>query len=181
MYQPFEFLIENNSKSIYRVLFFFSIIVFIILQIIDVHLKTNASSWGIVSFEISGNIEKSSEIIASWDKKAVIFATLSIGVDYLFIFLYATTIGLGCLLTARKFKSKSRKFLYFLGSGLSLGMLIAALFDVIENYAMLRQLLGMTDSFWPKLALWCAIPKFGIVLTGIIYLILGYFHSKMTS
>lgn len=43
----------------------------------------------------------------------------------------------------------------------------------MENYALIRLLLGARDAIWPTLAYWCAGLKFAIVLIGGAYLILG--------
>jgi hypothetical protein len=49
----------------------------------------------------------------------------------------------------------------------------AALLDVVENYALIRVLLGTEQAIWPVIARWCAMPKFIIVALGLIYVIAG--------
>ena len=49
----------------------------------------------------------------------------------------------------------------------------AATLDAVENYALIRVMLGSTPNLWPALARACAIPKFAIVGLGLLYLIVG--------
>jgi len=50
---------------------------------------------------------------------------------------------------------------------------LAAFLDAIENYALIRVLLGSTENIWPALARLCAGPKFLIVTLGLLYIICG--------
>jgi len=47
------------------------------------------------------------------------------------------------------------------------------LLDSIENYALIRVLLGSQQELWPRMALWCAVPKFLIVAVGLVYVLIG--------
>ncbi len=60
-----------------------------------------------------------------------------------------------------------------MGIALSWGQLLAALLDAVENYALIRLLLGSTGKLWPDLARWCAVPKFLLVGAGLVYVIFG--------
>jgi len=48
-------------------------------------------------FEFAGSLESAVKIIRSWDEAVRILAAFSIGLDFLFLILYSTTIGLACL------------------------------------------------------------------------------------
>lgn len=52
-------------------------------------------------------------------------------------------------------------------------MLLAGLLDAVENYALIKVLLGSRDEIWPVAAKYCAGPKFAIVGVGLIYVIVG--------
>jgi hypothetical protein len=43
----------------------------------------------------------------------------------------------------------------------------------VENYALIRVLLGSPSALWPAVARWCAIPKFLLVAAGLVYLLVG--------
>jgi nicotinamidase-related amidase len=49
----------------------------------------------------------------------------------------------------------------------------AGLLDALENYALIRVLLGSQREVWPVMARWCAVPKFLIVALGLVYVGVG--------
>ena len=61
-----------------------------------------------------------------------------------------------------------------LGMVLSWAALGAALFDALENYALIRILLGTQLELWPSVAFWSAILKFFLLGVSAIYLLVGY-------
>lgn len=144
------------------------------LRFFDGTLKTEASPGGIVSFEFAGSLTSARHIIASWGPKGSVYAGLSLGLDFLFLFSYAGAIGLGCVLAARGL-SRRMKIFPLLGAPLAWGQVCAALLDVFENMGLIHILLGSESEFWPLLAFWCAIPKFLIVAAGLLYLVVSVF------
>ena len=117
-------------------------------------------------------------MLQSWNPEAKIYAALSLGLDYLFLVSYATTISLACVLVARRLEKRSHRF-SAAGILLAWSLPLAAILDAVENYALIRTLLGAQQNYWPALALGCAIPKFALVAAGLAYLILaGILISK---
>ncbi|MEY3284160.1 MAG: hypothetical protein RIR86_2173, partial [Acidobacteriota bacterium] len=49
--------------------------------------------------------------------------------------------------------------------------LLAGLLDAVENYALIRVLLGAGGDFWPALSRACARPKFAIVGVVLAYVL----------
>jgi hypothetical protein len=139
------------------------------LRILDGTLKTEAAPRGIISFEFAGSLTTAGRILASWGPKGTVYAGLSLGLDFLFLFAYAGAIGLGCVLAAHGL-SRRMKSISLLGAPLAWGQLCAALLDVFENIGLIHVLLGTESEIWPTLAFWCAIPKFFIVAVGLIYI-----------
>jgi hypothetical protein len=135
-------------------------------------LRTGASSLGIVSFELTGSISNAEKILNSWDSLAKVYAGLNLGLDFLFIVAYAGAIGLGCSLLA---SSLGRRFRVFgtIGVSLAWAQLLAAVLDSTENYALIRLLLGSERNVWAVVARSCAIPKFLIVLLGLVYIVIA--------
>jgi len=66
-----------------------------------------------------------------------LFAVFGLGIDYLFMPVYATALGLGILLVAGRRKGWFAIF----GDWLGCGAYAAAAFDAVENYALARMLL----------------------------------------
>lgn len=166
---PFEWLSTQAQTRAFIVLLMLTLVVMGALQILDGHLKTAVAPAGIVSFEFAGNLTNAKHILASWGSQGTIYAGMSLGLDFLFLFSYAGAIGLGCVLTSRGL-SQWPKTIFLLGAPLAWGQLGAALLDVVENISLIQVLLGGESSLWPALALWCAIPKFIIVAMGLLYL-----------
>lgn len=135
-------------------------------------LENPTAPYGMVSFQLAGSLDVSRTILNSWDQHARVLAALNLGIDYLYMVAYAFTIGLACVLLARRFVNHST-LLSLTGVGLSWGMLAALLLDAAENYFLIGLLMGEQQTLWPVLARWCALPKFGLVLAALAYLALG--------
>lgn len=171
---PFECLSTTAQKRLFVVLLMLTLAVMGGLQVFDAPLKTEAAPWGIVSLEFAGSLTGARQIIASWGPKGAVYAGLSLGLDFLFLFSYAGAIGLGCVLAARSLSTHMKPF-SFLGAPLAWGQLCAALLDATENIGLIQILMGAESEIWPKLAFWCAIPKFLIVAAGLLYILVNVF------
>ena len=169
---PFEWISLSAQKRAFWVLFVVTIIVMATLQVLDTHLKNEVAASGIVSFEFAGDLSLAQKMVESWGRKGRIAAGVSLGLDYLFLLTYAGSIGMGCVLVARSVSMRSKQ-LFSVGVFLAWALLVAALLDAVENYALIRILLGSNLTIWPKVAKWCAIPKFAIVVAGLVYLLIG--------
>jgi hypothetical protein len=142
------------------------------LQILGGPLKTDVAPSGIVSFELAGELSLAQSMVKSWGRTGQVYAGLNLGLDYLFLVAYASAIGLGCVLVVRNL-SERVAILSLVGVMLAWGQFGAALLDCIENYALIRILLGTQRDVFPVLARWCALPKFLIVAAGLVYIIIG--------
>jgi hypothetical protein len=107
--------------------------------------------------------------------RAVSFAAFGLGIDYLFMPVYATALALGILLAAGRHKG----WFGALGVWLGWGAYIAASFDAVENYALARMLLvNEVLSPYPEIAAFSASVKFGLLLIGLFYALLGWSWPK---
>lgn len=125
----------------------------------------------IVDFELAGTLSSAQAILQMWGGEGQIYAGLSLGLDYLFLLLYGSAISLGCVLVARFWRDRV-SWLATIGSWLAWGVLAAALLDAIENAALIQLLLGGQAVWLAPVARWCALPKFGLVLLGLLYVLL---------
>jgi hypothetical protein len=64
------------------------------LQVTGAPLKTAASPNGIISFEFAGEIAVAQRMVDSWGATGRIYAALNLGLDYLFLAVYACAIGI---------------------------------------------------------------------------------------
>ena len=169
---PFEWLSQSGQKRAFVPLVVLTLVVMAGLQVFDGPLKSEVAPSGIVSFEFVGELSDAQSMVESWGQEGQVCAGLSLGLDYLFLVAYASAIGLGCVLVGRSL-SKGNEIVGLLGVVLAWGQLVAAVLDGVENYALIRVLLGSEQELWPAVARWCAVPKFLMVAIGLIYIIIG--------
>jgi len=178
MRDPFAWLSRRQQKRAFLGVLVLTLVLIGVMSGFDRPLRTAAAPQGIVSFELAGDGARAGEILASWDEGARVSAGLSLGMDYLFLLAYSLSIGLGCVLLAG-LPVNSGTGLAVLAGPLAWAQIIAALLDAVENAALIRILQaagqaagqGADPSSWAALARGCAVPKFVLVLLGLVYLI----------
>jgi hypothetical protein len=141
------------------------------MRYLDSYLITENAPNGIVSFEMAKDISKSKSIINSWDEKAKIAAGLSLGFDFLFLLVYSLFIAV--VISRLNNSLWKDKYVYIIGKLLIGAIFIAALFDSIENVALIKIILGDSKQIWPLIAYYFASLKFIIILICILYIILS--------
>ena len=169
LHHPFGWLSPNAQKNGFVLLLISTLAVMASLQLLGGPLVTEAAPAGIVSFEFAGDLATAREMVASWGPEGQIYAGLNLGLDYLFLALYPSAIGLGCVLVAQRLPEKIK----FLGVMLAWGQLAAGFLDAVENFALIQVLLETELPVWPVVAWWCAAPKFLLVIAGLVYFLLG--------
>ncbi len=128
----------------------------------------------VVAFEL-----RAEEVLRNWDAADTYeqrewsrrsLAQISLWLDMAFLLLYANAIALACLLRSSAWRSRW-------GVGLALvlawGMWLAGALDAVENLALLLVLGGASEP-WPAVARAAALPKFGLVLVGILYVLFSW-------
>lgn len=168
---PFGWLSPVAQKRAFIVLFILGLIVQYAWSALDAPLKNDVAPKGMLSFEVAGTMTKAQSIVASWDHAAQVSAGANLGLDYLFLFVYGGMIGLGCVLVMRAFSDWS--WFARLGLLLAWGQIVALSFDAIENFALLRLLMGASENWLPVLARWCGLPKKILYAAGMFYVLIG--------
>jgi hypothetical protein len=188
MKHPLEFIPLPLRKPFFLAFLFLTILLFAIFWVLDQPLRTNAAPNGIVSFELAGTSLAAREITDSWKQLstllsatgqpspdivnvAYMFAAFGLGLDYLFMPVYALALSFATLLAAQKQIGRIHILLVLAGYG----AFTAALFDAVENYALFQVLLGRVDSSYPEVAAFCATIKFGLLAFGILAALIGWF------
>jgi len=136
-------------------------------RVMDPPPKTEAAPCGIVSLEFAGGTDKVRRILESWGEEGKAKALRNTRLDYAFLLLYSTTIAAGCLWGSRVYGSGRLR--REAGVVLAWGQILTALLDATENVALLRVLAGPVEEPWPKVAFWCALPKFALIAGGVVY------------
>jgi hypothetical protein len=170
--QPFGWLAPAAQRRATAVLLALTLLVAVALQAIGGPLANQAAPSGIVAFEFAGELAVAERILESWGDAGRTRAGLSLGLDYLFLVLYASALALACAGMGR-WLSRHWRGAAAVGAALAWGQLAAGLLDAVENFALIRLLLGSDGAAWPLLAWWCAAAKFSLVGAGLVYLLAG--------
>ncbi len=172
MLEPYKWLSDTAQRSTLLISFLLSLTLLTAMHSLDQTLITQTAPRGIVSFELAGSIEKTRQILNEWGPEGKAYATLSLGLDYLFLIVYALFISLACIRIARHLKSRF-SFVAAWGFVLGWALFLAALLDAIENFALIKLAFESQHESWPIIARWCAVIKFGIVGVGLVYILSG--------
>ena len=156
----------------------FSLLLLTAMTLLDRNLKTAPAPRGIVSIELAGNLDDAQQILESWKTQGKISAALSLGLDYLFLIVYALFISVACVLIARNLIPGYVMWAKF-GFLLGWGQFAAAFLDAVENFALIRFILDSQSEILPAVARWCAIVKFGIVGAGLVYILVGVIFTVL--
>lgn len=162
----------GNQRKLFWYIFVLVLVLMIVMNFVGVPLNTPAAPYGIISFELAGSVERSSQIIASWDSTANQRAAFILGLDFLFIPVYVIAISLGCTLASGRLNSRNWP-LSQVGDFLVWGIILAGILDMIENIALSLILFGTISNPLPQAAFWCASAKFMFVFLGLVYAIYG--------
>ena len=186
MKHPLESIPSSSRKFLFFAFLVGTLILFAIFRVLDAPLQTPAAPKGIVSFELAGTSEKAFQILVSWEPddqvgdniiqpSGKLFAAFGLGIDYLFMPVYATALALGILLAAGRHDGWFATF----GAWLGWGAYTAAIFDAVENFALVQILLmNQIWSLYPKVAAISATLKFGLLALGLVFALVGWLWPK---
>ena len=172
MKHPFSNIPPGKMRYAFIPLLAATLVLMFVMNLAALPLETEAAPYGIISFELAGSAAKSYQIIASWDESARLHAAFNIGLDYLFLALYSTTVGLACVWAGGVLKSRA-VWLAAFGVPLAWGQWLAATLDAIENTGLTLILFGGEAQFWAPVVRSAAIIKFAIIFVGLSYAFLG--------
>lgn len=155
-------------------LFWISLVLTIVtltaLIAIDLHLRNAVSPQGIVSFELCAFAASCGAIVTEWGPAGRVWAGLSLGVDYLFMFLYAATIYLGFQLVLTRVPDGLKG----VATGAAWAVWGAAAADAVENYCLAQMLvIPSADAYALPAAIFATI-KF-VVLAATLGLLLVFY------
>ncbi|RME00656.1 MAG: hypothetical protein D6812_09395 [Deltaproteobacteria bacterium] len=145
----------------------------VVMGWIGAPLENETAPLGIVSFELAPDLITSQQIVGSWSIAEQHRAAFLNGLDFLFLLLYSTTMALFCLEITRSCGA-AHPFLRRLGFLLAWGQWGAALFDILENIALVWMLVAIPWQVLPPIARFCAIVKFLLIALGFGYLLFGF-------
>jgi hypothetical protein len=188
MRHPLEFVPDRYRRPLFFTFLVLTLSLSGAFRILGQPLRTDAAPMGIVSLELAGDPQTARAITDSWKQMSLllsavagqanpdivnipyVFAPFGLGLDYLFMPVYALALALGTLPAAHRHAG----LIKWLGAAAGYGAFAAALFDAVENYALLRVLLGFIDTAYPAIAAFCAIVKFALILFGFLYALVAW-------
>lgn len=188
MEHPLQSIPPEYRKRSFFIFLTLTLVLYAVFGVLDAPLRTEAAPNGIVSLELAGNPQTARAITDSWKQMSLLlsstadrpnpdivnvqylFAAFGLGLDYLFIPVYALALAFGTLLAVQKHTGWIKSMAVAAGYG----VFAASLFDAVENYALVRVLLGAVDSGYPAIAAFCAIIKFGLIGFGVLVALAGW-------
>ena len=168
---PLEFIPALKRLPIFWLFLALTLAFFAVFNWLDQPLRTAAAPSGIVSYELAGNPEAANAMRDSWDESARLAVAFGLGLDFLFMPVYATALSLSILLAATR---RRGGVWYALGKALGWGAFLATGFDAVENISLFYILLNTANTPMPQLAWGCALIKFSLLLMGIAYALFGW-------
>lgn len=172
MTHPLERIKPERRGYYFYPLLAATVLIMLAMNLIGLPLNTPSAPSGIVSFEVAATPSRAQVILDSWGEAARVRAAFIQGLDFLFPWVYSTAIGLGCILAGGVLRHRNWP-LAGLGGWLAWGLWLGALFDYIENIALVALLLGPVVSPWPQIAWVCAVVKFAMIFLGLAYALFG--------
>ena len=169
---PFTFI---DKRYYFRLVFISLLLCFVVMigmQWSEFGIQNEVAPKGIITFELAGDMETAQAIIASWREGHMMgYAGFNIGLDFLFLLIYPVVLGLVIVLISNGFREKH----FFRRAGYLTAWLVlgAALFDAVENIALINLLTDSTNEAWVTIAYYFAIIKFALVGLGIFYIVAG--------
>jgi len=168
---PFIGLSKKVEKKITIILLISVVILISVMRFFDTQIQSNDNTNGIISFELAKNISKTETILDSWNILSKTSAGMSMGFDFLFLIVYALFISL--LIHKLNERLWKHSKIYILGIILIWCVFLAAFFDIIENIALIKLLLGDLQQKWSSIAYYFAVSKFALLLFGILFIIIN--------
>lgn len=165
---PFDNIPLSRLRWIFWPLLAVTLGLMVVMNFAGAPLVNPAAPQGIVTYELAGSADRAARILQSWDSGARLLAAFSLGLDYLFIPLYANTIALACIWAALSLRRPGWS-LAWLGALLAWGLWLAGILDGIENAGLLIQMVHGPVTAWARLAFVCASVKFALIFLGLVY------------
>lgn len=140
------------------------------LAAINAHLRNEIAPQGIISLELCAYGGSCDAILRSWGSEARAWAGLNLGLDYLFMLLYAAVTFLALRLLAARLPerwARATRAVAWLA-------IAAAAMDAVENYSLIRLLLdpSAAGEAWPAAIF--ATSKFVLIGAALAWLVAGW-------
>ncbi len=143
----------------------------VILEVIDPSHVSHGPT--ILDFEFAATRLRAMRIIAEWGPKGRSAAHLSLILDYGYMLSYGLFFMLAGFAIRDTARARSWRRFAAVGVAIPFFAIVAAMFDAIENVALLLTLGGHGGSFAPPFATVCSTIKFTLITIAILYVLCG--------
>lgn len=164
---------RTDFRKLFWALLALQVPTLVALAVIDQGLKNPVTPGGIISFEFCGYTGSCETALSAWGAQGQALATLSLGLDYLFLLLYAGFICVGLLRVVPHVPAALKRMTTYV-AWLALG---AGLADACENYALIRVVLDQSGEAFGVIGSRLATLKFlilGISLPWLLFTAVVY-------
>lgn len=168
---PFSKYSKKKLKNRTIIMLILLLLGSVLIRYLDSFLINDVVKNGIVSFELAKEAHIAKNMINSWDRTATAAVGYSLIFDFIFLVIYS--IFLALLIHSANEKLWKNTAIYKIGIVLIYAQFIAALFDAIENVALL-QLFKETTQFWTSIAYYFALMKFILIALGILFILISW-------
>ena len=169
---PFTSLSKNQELRLTRALFFVVMMCILGLLYLDQFLINDTCTGVIISFELARDLETARSYLNSWGEKGKIALSLGLGIDFLFPIAYATFLAI--LIHKLNFALWFNKSFFKAGNLLIWCLFLAAVFDYVENIALINLVLGDMKQFWVSISFYFALSKFCVIFTSFVYILINF-------
>lgn len=169
---PFAHLSPDVRKRLLLGALMLTIVVSVVIAQIGLPLSTAATPRGILDLEFARDGASAARVVGAWGEIGRAAATQQTRVDFLYLVCYGVTLALAVGLTVAVWAKRGAGF-GWIGVALAWGALAAAIFDGVENIAILSFLDGGGGDDLAALMRASAIAKFALILTALCYALFG--------
>lgn len=140
----------------------------VILLIINQPLQTGSAPQGIVSYQLAATADHSMAILRSWRGDAMVWAHLSLWLDFLFVPVYVLTL---IMVTNQLMRDRPGVRERNVARWVRALFVAAGTSDIVENILLLSNLNPPTDSLSLSATI-CALIKFTGLMLGLAGLVI---------
>ncbi|MGA8259566.1 MAG: hypothetical protein WB783_05070 [Arenicellales bacterium] len=172
MNAPFGFLGTTIQWTLFACFLAASVAIFQALKNQGAQLEGSVPC-GILAIEMPWDSDRAQHIVAQWNKDNLLgVARTQIKYDFLFLLLYPVAFSLICGLLGSYSRSYGWGGLASFGAAIAWIVLLAGLFDALENTAISKMLSGSTGFPIPQIATIAAGTKFTLLIVAIGYVVM---------
>ncbi len=165
-----------DRKTIIKVTSTLFILCSIGIGTVDLYIQNTTTPYGIISFEFISTLSNSNNAMAAWGYTGQSAAGISLGLDFLYIFLYSILTCTLLLATSDKVLPFSKKGASFLKIA-AYFFPLAGLADAVENLCLIQLLLGSQNNILPQIAYLSASIKFFGVVICVVFIAAGQLYG----